>query len=241
MYDDDGNLISGEEEVTEEMYDNDAILISSGEEEVTEDMYDKDGILISGKEAHVFSRIRNSQKRKPTTLLNRKNKLTKKPAGATTKQPAATTNKKPATFVPAYYDDCEESEHTFDTDAGQVRIRTKRKRNDKLSTIKCKIDNQKEFQLVQIGDMAWPTEGRNDAELAYLSNLLMLMVALAIKDSQIVDKAQAYEVRDKLKQDMLVNGLDKLLHGDRIIDLGLHLGSDEGEDHLGSDEGEDLD
>ena len=63
MYDDDANLISGEEEATEEMYDNDTILISSGEEEVTEDMYDKDGILISGKEAHVFSRIRNSQKK----------------------------------------------------------------------------------------------------------------------------------------------------------------------------------
>ena len=189
-------------------------------------MYDKDGILIPGKEAHVFSRIRNSQKRKPTTLLNRKNKLTKKPAGATTKQPAAATTKKPATFVPDDYDDCEESEHTFDTDAGQVRIRTKRRRNVKVSTIKCKIANKQEYQLTQIADSAWPTEGKNDQELACLSNLLMHMLLLAFKDHQIFDKAKAYEVRDNCKQVLLDHGLDKILH-DRKKNLGLELGADE--------------
>ena len=215
MHDDDGNLISCKAEVTEEMYDN-------------------DGIRISGPEAHVFCRIPNSKKRKQTTMHNRKEKklpreVSKKPAGATTKKPAAATTKQPATAVPDDDEYNEDSVHTFATDAGAVRIRNKRKQNERLSTIKCKIDNQKEFQLVQFGDMAWPTEGRNDTELAYLSNLLMLMVALTIKDSQIVDKAQAYEVRDKVKQDMLDNGLDKLLR-DRRIDLGMHLGADEGED-----------
>ena len=74
--------------------------------------------------------------------------------------------------------------------------------------------------------MAWPTEGKNDDELAYLSNLLMHVVLLAIKDNQIVDKEKAYEVRDTVRQHMLDNGLDKILH-DRRIDLGLELRADE--------------